>query len=346
MADADGRTWLAVAAGAALGTAVVARLHHARRLAQSTGQGADLRVEDGVCLYTQSGGRPDADLTVVLVHGFSSRLEGFRDQVSELAREARVVAYDQRGHGRSGWGGRRSATLKRLGLDLAQVLEQRTTGPVVLVGHSMGGMVIMALSLRRPDLVRDRVMGVGLLSTSSGGLTRTVLPQRLADALEGTWLARGLLLIHWFVAPALDRARALRWSPVRRRLHRQMFGSRPRTRDEEQLLDSMWSSTHRSVTSALLPALATHDRRDALDTLGGRPALVLTGTEDETIPPSHSRVIADALGADARLVEVPGAGHMVTMTAADEVNRELSDLLARAREHLAARRGSLRHSRV
>jgi len=85
----------------------------------------------------------------------------------------RVVTWDQRGHGRSGTGPPASATIDQLGSDLSAVIDTvAPDGPLVLIGHSMGGMTVMALADRRPELFRERVLGVGLVSTSAGGLGR------------------------------------------------------------------------------------------------------------------------------------------------------------------------------
>ena len=63
---------------------------------------------------------------------------------------------------------------EQLGRDLYGILQEfAPTGPVILIGHSMGGMSIMALAEQHPDLFGDRVIGVGLLSTSAGGLDET-----------------------------------------------------------------------------------------------------------------------------------------------------------------------------
>lgn len=329
------RTWILalgiVTAGA------IARGWYARRSRRPRPSGADLVLDDGVALHTESGGPADADMTAVLVHGFAGRLDEFREQLPELGRHVRVVAYDQRGHGRSGWGGRRSATLERLAHDLAAVLEQRTSGPVVLVGHSMGGMVVMALAAHEPDLVRRRVAGVALLSTSSGDLPRAVLPPRLADVLLRTHLAELILVGDWIIAPVLDRLGVARWSAVQHRMHRQVFGERAPTREQVDLVDAMWAGTRRSVTAAFLPALARHDRRDALAVLGDLPTLVLTGDQDLMIPPGHSAVIAEELGEDAHLVVVPDAGHLVNLTFPEVVNPELVHLIERARAAHAGR---------
>ena len=88
----------------------------------------------------------------------------------------RCVWVDQRGHGRSGRGSEGSHDIDRLGVDLEQVLAAAAPeGPVVVVGHSMGGMTVLALADQRPDLFDDRVVGAGLLCTSSGGLAAVPL---------------------------------------------------------------------------------------------------------------------------------------------------------------------------
>ncbi len=318
-----------------------ARTIRAHRLRARRHPRADLTLDDGVALATRAWGPQDGEPCVVLVHGFAERLAEFHHQIPPLADITRVVAYDQRGHGDSGWGGRRSANLDRLAHDLEHVLERRTSGPLVLVGHSMGGMVILALAQRRPDLVRDRVTGVALLSTSAGGLAASTIPPPVARALVRSGAARGLLVLDWLVAPLIERARPLQRSSIRDRLHRRMFGARRPDPQDTRLVDSTLSSTRRAVTASLLPSLAEHSRREAIGRLRGRPVLVLTGTDDRTIPPTHSRTIAEALPQDARLVEVAGGGHMTHLTHAGQVNRELIDLVRDATARRHATRGAL-----
>ena len=116
----------------------------------------------------------DAPLTVVFSHGFTARLAEWELQRAALRDRARLVLWDQRGHGRSGWTKLTAATIDRTGRDLGEVLDAvAPTGPVVLAGHSMGGMSILALARQRPELFGDRVVGVFLLATSAGGLVET-----------------------------------------------------------------------------------------------------------------------------------------------------------------------------
>ena len=127
-------------------------------------------TDDGVPLHVEVDGDADAPLTVVFSHGFTARLVEWELQRAALRDRARLVFWDQRGHGRSGWTKLTAATIDRTGRDLGQVLDATTpTGPVVLAGHSMGGMSILALARQRPELFGGRVVGVFLLATSAGG---------------------------------------------------------------------------------------------------------------------------------------------------------------------------------
>ena len=111
----------------------------------------------------------------MLVHGFSLSMQAWVLQRRALIHSGfRVVAYDQRGHGQSGQPALENCTVAQLGRDLAAVMDATcTSGPVVLVGHSMGGMTVMSYAGQHPDIVRDRVLAVALIATSPGGAEMT-----------------------------------------------------------------------------------------------------------------------------------------------------------------------------
>ena len=117
-------------------------------------------------------GPRDAPLTVVFVHGYTLSMASWTFQRRTLAAalatanghrpDARLVFYDQRGHGGSGRGTPERSTIEQLASDLAVVLESRVPrGPVVLVGHSMGGMTIMGLAALQPRTLRHPDHGRG-----------------------------------------------------------------------------------------------------------------------------------------------------------------------------------------
>lgn len=320
--------------GAAVGGLVVlegVRRARAQRLVDPHAAPPAVRASDGSALHVELDGRKDAALTVVLVHGYGARLEEWRPQREVLARHARLVLFDQRGHGRSGWRHHRHATIDQLGRDLLAVLDAHAAGqPVVLVGHSMGGMAVLALAASRPDLFGDRVVGVGLLSTSAGHLMETGLSHPVAAALRRTHALAPLLWLLWFVAPVLDALSPFGTERGRRLLDRRLFGAGPAPRDA--LDGAQWSfqTTRQSALAAFAPSLLHHNRAGAVSALRGLPVLVLTGSADATIPPSHSRRISEELAGQCELLVVPGAGHLVNVTHADAVSAALLRLLRRS----------------
>lgn len=122
--------------------------------------------------------------TVVLLHGWMCDLDTWHFQRLALREHARIVLMEQRSHGRSGRSGPRNSSLADMADDLRRVLDAHAAdGPVVLVGHSMGGMAIMQLAQSDPDLFDDRIRGVVLISTSAGKLMKRSPVLRMAKPM-------------------------------------------------------------------------------------------------------------------------------------------------------------------
>jgi pimeloyl-ACP methyl ester carboxylesterase len=295
----------------------------------------DLHVEfDGVVGGGGAGGDA-ADVTVVFSHGFTARLAEFDVHRAALRDRVRLVFWDQRGHGRSGWTRLTAATIDRTGRDLGQVLDAVVpTGPVVLVGHSMGGMSIMALARQRPELFGPRVVGAFLLATSSGGLVSTgVLGLWVTTVrrlhLLGLWL-RGLQLL----APLLERFRRRGTAIGRWFTRRYLFGRRDADPADVRLVQDLLEETPYTVTLAFWATFLDHDETAALPVLARVPTTVVAATDDRLTPVGHGRRLAEQLGDDAELVVVPGAGHSVNLTRTDVVDAALADLLDRVEDRL------------
>ncbi len=319
-----------ILAGAVLFAATAGRRARARQLAlRRNGAAPAVRTDDGVRLHVEVDGPSHPQVAVVLVHGIGADAGMFDPQWAVLRRTTRVVRYDQRGHGASGWAGPRSATVQRLARDLQQVVAAHAGElPVVVVGHSMGGMAVLTLAARRPDLFGDRITGVALLSTRAAPLpgtgAGTTAPGRL-------WLAlsRATAWLLWTVAPVMEAARPFRSRPVRWALRRQLFADDPPAGAVHAMV-RRWADVPLAVPAALLTSLVGYDQRPAVAALRGVPVLVLAGTDDATIPADSARRIADGIGDQADLVLVEGAGHMVGTSHPAEVNDALARLLTRA----------------
>ncbi len=291
--------------------------------------GHPVTTDDGVELWAEVDGDPAAELTIVFVHGYGLSMDCWHYQRRDLKDAGRLVFYDQRSHGSSGRSRPEAETIEQLGEDLYAVLaDTAPAGPVLLVGHSMGGMTIMALADRHPELFGDRVAGVALLSTAAGTMAETALG---LPAFVGRWagplvpgavhrLQRRAALIQRGVREGSD----VSYLAVRR------FALAPDASPAlVELTERMVLRTPVAVLLEFVPTLLDHDKLAAIDVLRGVPTLVLAGERDQLTPPQRSRDIAAALP-EAELVTLGGAGHMVILERPSLVNLHLRSLARRA----------------
>ncbi|TFV53496.1 alpha/beta hydrolase [Blastococcus sp. TF02A_35] len=304
-----------------------------------------VQTDDRVLLAVEEIGPRDAPLTVVFVHGYTLSMASWafqrRTLAAELATEnghrpdARLVFYDQRGHGASGRGRPENSTIEQLARDLLAVLDARVPrGPVVLVGHSMGGMTVMGLAALRPELFGSRVVGAALVSTSSGNLAdlNFGLPEMLTRVRAAVLPVAAWTMRH---RPAFaERTRRVAAELVSVATRSLSFGSSDVDPALGRYVDAMIAGTPVDVIAEFYPALAGLDETGSLEPLRAVPTLVLTGDRDKMIPKEHSDLIAERLGrageASSEYVVVPGAGHMVQLERPDEVSAAITALLRRA----------------
>jgi pimeloyl-ACP methyl ester carboxylesterase len=288
-------------------------------------------TDDGVPLHVEvDDGPAGAPLTVLFSHGFTARLAEWDLQRAAVSDRARLVLWDQRGHGRSGWTRLTKATIDRTGRDLGNVLDATTpSGPVVLAGHSMGGMSILALARQRPELFGDRVVGVFLLATSAGGLVQTGLLGWLITFVRRTGLLPLYLGLLQWLAPLLERFRR-RGSAIGRRVTRRLlFGRDDADPRLVRMVQGLLEETPFPVTMAFYATFLEHDESAALQVLRRMPVTVVAATHDRLTPVGHGRRIAEVIGDSAELVVVPGAGHSVNLTNPEIVDDALIALLDR-----------------
>ncbi|MFT7840808.1 alpha/beta hydrolase [Saccharothrix sp. BKS2] len=279
-------------------------------------------TSDGAELHVVDTGPRDATTTTVLVHGWTLDHTSWDEVARGLP--GRVLRYDLRGHGRSSPAPEGTATIARCADDLAELVGALVpTGRVLLVGHSMGGMTIMALAEQHPALV-DRLAGVVLVATSSGELAGTTLG--LPGAL-GRLFTAGEKAVNRRIARSRRPRLLKRTGAVRPGLRWLLFGERPSWRHVAMTAE-MVGCCHPVAMVAFRDSLDEHDRRRALAGLARVPAVVLAGTADRLTPLGHARVIADELPG-AELVVHPGAGHMLPLERAEEVTARITALLRR-----------------
>lgn len=290
---------------------------------------AAVRTADGAVLHAVVDGSDDAPVTLVLAHGWTLAQAAWDDVAALLAPRAaagelRLIRYDQRGHGRSTWGDA-DVSIDGLGSDLGELLDRLVPeGPVVLGGHSMGGMTIMCLAAGRPELFGERVRGVALVSTSAGDLQP---PPRTRKERIQQKLTPGALT----AARAIEKLRQLvpPEHPRHQKIVRDLLYGADAT-DAMVLAGAgiMHASTVRAFT-AFLPALGEHDKRSELAALSRVPVEILVGDSDKLTPVRHSRQLAEVLP-EAHLQVVPRTGHMLTQERAPLVADAIGRLLTAA----------------
>ena len=289
-------------------------------------------ADDGITLHVEEvGPTRAAGPTLVFLHGYTQEMAvwHYQRQAFALDNPGRLVFYDHRSHGRSERGHADRATIDQLGRDLHAVLEQCCPiGPVVLIGHSMGGMTIMALADQHPELFGSRVVGVALLSTSTGKLAQAAfgLPSAVVPVTRRVvpFVTRGMRRR----PRAFERGRRLGTDLAFLISRSWAFGARDVSPALVEFVERMFANAPVDVIAEFYDTFVDHEKLDALRVLDAVPTLILVGTKDKLTPLDHSRVMAEMLPS-AHLVEVEGAGHMVQLERGALVTLHLRALLRR-----------------
>jgi pimeloyl-ACP methyl ester carboxylesterase len=282
-----------------------------------------VRAADGTQLHTQVFG-PEDGYPIVLAHGITCAIGVWAYQIADLATDYRVIAFDARGHGRSGIPRRGGYSLTHFGSDVDAVLEAALAPGerAVIAGHSMGGMAIAAWSDQYRDKVEARADAVALINTTTGDLLREVrlLPVPAPFAAVRVLGARALVNIFgsFNVPPAVRRAT------------REMISMLAVGADAEpevgKLIYDLFNATSPLGRGGCGKAL--------VDALGRRhislhgltvPTLVIGSERDRLTPLIQSRRMAAAAPNLVELVVLSG-GHCSMLERPAEVNRELRAL--------------------
>jgi len=296
-------------------------------------------ADDGVPLHVEidepqgipaemSNGQPAA--TVVFSHGYTLSLRSWVFQRRSLkAAGYRVVLWDARGHGQSGAGSKESYEIDQLGHDLYSVIKAVVPGgPLILVGHSMGGMTMMALAAHHPHLIKDRVIGAAFVATSPGGISAVSwgLGKVLGKAVHrlGPFAVGQLAGRQGLVDSVLKAGREVEEYFV----DLYSFAS-PVPLSIVRLTADMIFKTRIEVISDFMETFDKHDKREALEQFIGVETLVINGIQDMMTPPEHSEEIVKLIPGSEHVL-VNDAGHIIMLEHGDVVSEQLLSLIERA----------------
>ena len=261
---------------------------------------------DGGSIYlVESGDGPP----IVLSHGVTNSIREWFHQLEALPGAGfRTIAFDHRGHGQS-LVGSAGHSLDVLAEDMRTVVEGLDLHGAVLVGHSMGGVAVQAFVTHFPEIARERVAGIVLLST-------------LARAPFGSHSTRTKKRVEQITKRAPDSGWMWSSPNLGFLLARVGFGKDPHPSHVElvrQMLRDCPPETRLAAPRALI----------GLDLTGELPkiripTLVVVGTSDLLTPPAQARQIAKLIP-NARLEVFPAGGHMLMLERHDELNRLIVD---------------------
>src|SRR5713101_6688836 len=257
------------------------------------------RTDDGVSLHYLDEGQ---GAPVLLLHGFPLNGESFRPQIDALSPRYRLLVPDHRGFGRSGLApGQEVTEMSRIARDALALLDHLRIPAAVIGGLSMGGYATMALLRHDPGRVR------GLVLADTRATEDDAAGKKRREELARATLERGSQVLVEAFLPLLLSANA---APALRNQVGEMIAKCPPL----------------GAAAALRGMAARGDSQDILARYAG-PALILVGEKDALTPVENSSQMLKLMSG-ARLIVIPGAGHLSNMEAPDAFNRSLDDLLS------------------
>jgi 3-oxoadipate enol-lactonase len=259
---------------------------------------------DGIDLFYEERGSKTAP-AVVLAHSLFFDRRMFEHQLESLSDRYHVVAYDQRGHGRSPCPDDGDYEMDTLASDAAGLIEALDLGPAHFAGNSMGGFLALRLAARRPDLIR-----------SATALGSSAEHEHKAEEFR----------------PLVQALKAHGGRPLIDTLMHIMFGDQTLADPGKAEVCALWRAHMAALPNTIGDAAhAVVERRGVIDEIrrAQRPILAIAGGEDHAYSIALSENMAKA-APDGRCVVVGGAGHSVALEAPEEVNAHLRTHFERA----------------
>ncbi len=322
---------------ASLGAGFVAERSLLRRKRREDSDGAEpfgrrrgtrartVALADGARIFVEEVG-PQSSSGAVFVHGSALRTDVWHYQLSGIG-SRRLVFYDLRGHGLSQPKGDAPYSIDTLAQDLERVIDDAELREVVVVGHSLGGMIGLQYAVRNSTDLHRRVKGLVLLNTTYAPAVETLTGGAAMARLER--LTRRPFDMIGSHSSRIEQLRsiikptdAIFWTVALA-----AFGSGA-SAHQIDFTYNMLAETPADVILDLIKAYRDFDVRDLLGQIHV-PALVIGGTHDRLTLYKASEYLAEKLPS-ARLVALGGCGHMSMVEKHDEVNELIERFMAEA----------------
>ena len=284
-------------------------------------EASTITAPDGTRLAVCASGPLDAP-RIVFVHGLSLAQEIWTAQRRALETTYRVVTFDMRGHGDSDDAAAGDYDASAIGADVTAVLDAERGHPCVVVGHSMGGMAVLAGLDERPDLVGDQVTGVVLVNTAASAVVSGLGGGSVAAGIAFLRERARSSLLGRMVYGGLDADGNPRGNDLTTVVTR-MLGVGPDGREDAvETVRRLVLGSRPHVAGELWRTAGTLDQLDVARALSV-PVLVIGGGRDRLLPLHHSRRLAETVP-DVELLELSDVGHVAMLERPDEVSTALA----------------------
>jgi non-heme chloroperoxidase len=260
-----------------------------------------ITTDDGTRLSTVSMG---SGTPVVLAHGFAIDMHEWNVIAEDLVRRGfRVIAFDQRGHGRSDIGSQGVGSRQMVDDYLAVLRDYDVTGGV-LVGHSMGGFLAIRALVEQPTALARHLRGCVLMATFAGDVNRKNFQNRVQIPM----IQSGVM------------GKMIRSNAAAAFLAKSVMG------DEKhpQMMDAFIDTFRRTDLQQLVPILTAFVKEDRYGELGNisLPCRIVVGEKDKTTPPFHTDWLHEGIKGST-LRRIPGKGHMLNWEAPEILVEEI-----------------------
>jgi pimeloyl-ACP methyl ester carboxylesterase len=278
----------------------------------------------GSSLYVEEHGSPEAP-AILFTHGWGMDSTFWNTAKRDLHERFRVVTWDLPGLGKSKLPADRQVSLERYADDLVSLIvrEQR---PVVLVGHSIGGMIIQTVLRDHPDMAA-RLAGVILLNTTYTNPLRTMIMAPLARGLQKPVLEPAMWIARMF-APLLWLGKWQSYLSGSMHIGMRLGFGRFVTRDQLGHVALLAARASPNVEAKGNLAMFRWDSDGAISKFPNS-ALVIGGDVDIVTKLDASRVLAEG-NPNAVLHVVQGVNHMGPLERADLYNGAIAEFVAQS----------------
>lgn len=282
----------------------------------------EITAGDGTRLAMFASG-PRTAPRILLVHGLSLSQEIWDAQRRALDGTWRVVTIDLRGHGASDDAASGDYTAEALGADVCAAVDAIAGPRCVVVGHSMGGMALLAGLGSRPDLLEHQIAGVALINTAASAVLAGLGGGSLAAGIGFLRERARSSLVGRVIYGGLDAAGLPRGNDLATVVTRLLGVGVGGPAEAVTVIRRLVLASRPHVAGAMWRTVGTLDQLAAAGAVPV-PTLIVAGARDRVLPVQHSRRLADRM-ADAELIELPDVGHVAMLERPDDV----SDLLDR-----------------